>query len=169
MCPRIYRLSPCIIAPYSEHDFCSCSLLRETLHFIVLPDLETTCGIKCLLLMLLQNTDWSYNSRLPPVTKNIKLLDVGSCYAPFNIYDQYDCLSIDLWPACSVSTSCYTLVLFSITSTTSLYITEAYSYSLKNCGVCCVFSSSPPYSIWMTDISSVRVISSLCAVAWCVL
>lgn len=41
-----------------------------------------------------------------PFIGKIKLLDVGSCYNPFSIYPEYQCLAIDLTPAVESVSQC---------------------------------------------------------------
>ena len=45
-----------------------------------------------------------------PLGKGIKVIDVGSCYAPLNSHPEFDCLAIDLHPASEVCTN--NLVMF---------------------------------------------------------
>ena len=40
-----------------------------------------------------------------PLGKGIKVIDVGSCYAPLNSHPEFDCLAIDLHPASEVCTN----------------------------------------------------------------
>ncbi|XP_067933761.1 S-adenosylmethionine sensor upstream of mTORC1-like [Watersipora subatra] len=49
--------------------------------------------------VLRQLTDRHTESKVQPMKSKIKLLDVGSCYDPFNKFPEFDCLSIDLCPA----------------------------------------------------------------------
>ncbi|KAF6018186.1 C7orf60 [Bugula neritina] len=41
-----------------------------------------------------------------PLVKEIRVLDVGSCYAPFLKFEHFNCLSIDLCPACEDVRQC---------------------------------------------------------------
>jgi len=43
--------------------------------------------------------------RFPSVSGKLRLLDVGSCFNPFAVYNNIDPLAIDLQPAISVSTT----------------------------------------------------------------
>lgn len=97
-CSRVFdSLSTLLTHQTDMRDKLACRLKNRYYWLLII-------GFICLSIWV-QEFNWlNFVSFSPlPLAHPIKLIDVGSCYAPFSSYSEYDCVSVDLCPATDVS------------------------------------------------------------------